>query len=94
MSVSADASVGDLVGVLSVSGGTGTYAFTLTDDAGGLFALDVGDDTRLEVAGALTAGVESVTIQADNGVDDPITRIITITVTSLGGSFNSNWWWM
>ena len=83
--IAEDASVGDLVGTLSVSNGTGTYAFTLTDDAGGLFAIDGVDDTRLEVAAALSAGSESITVSADNGVDTPITRALLITVTAVGG---------
>jgi len=86
--IAEDASVGDLVGLLSVSNGSGTYAFTLTDDAGGLFAIDGVDDTRLEVAAALSAGSESITVSADNGVDDPITRAFLITVTAVGGVTN------
>lgn len=79
--IAEDASVGDLVGLLSVSNGSGTYAFTLTNDAGGLFALDGVDDTRLEVASALSAGSESITVEADNGVDPVISRSFLITVT-------------
>jgi hypothetical protein len=81
--IAEDASVGDLVGTLAVSNGSGSYTFTLTDDAGGLFALDVGDDTLLEVAGALSVGSESITVEADNGVDDPISRAFLITVTAV-----------
>jgi hypothetical protein len=83
--IAEDASVGDLVGTLSVSNGTGTYAFTLTDDAGGLFAIDGVDDTRLEVAAVLSAGSESITVSADNGVDTPISRAFLITVTAVVG---------
>lgn len=83
--IAEDASVGDLVGTLAVANGSGSYTFTLTDDAGGLFALDVGDDTLLEVAGALSVGSESITVEADNGVDDPISRAFLITVTAVGG---------
>lgn len=83
--ISEDASIGDLVGMWSVSNGSGSYTFTLTDDAGGLFALDAGDDTLLEVAGTLSAGSESITVEADNGVDDPISRAFLITVTAVGG---------
>lgn len=71
------ASVGAAVASLSVIHGSGTYTFSLTDDAGGLFAID---GTSLEVAGALSAGTESVTVEADNGVDDPVSRTFTITV--------------
>jgi hypothetical protein len=85
--VAEDASVGDLVGTLSVTNGSGSYAFTMTDDAGGLFALDGVDDTLAEVAGALdyeTATSHSITIEADNGVDAPITQQFTISVTNVG----------
>jgi hypothetical protein len=85
--VAEDASVGDLVGTLSVTNGSGSYAFTMTDTAGGLFALDVVDDTLAEVAGALdyeTATSHSITIEADNGVDAPITQQFTISVTNVG----------
>jgi hypothetical protein len=81
--IAEDAGVGDAVGTLSVSNGSGSYTFTLTDDAGGLFAID-GDD--LEVDGALdyeTATSHSITVEADNGVDDPISRQFTITVTDV-----------
>lgn len=84
--IAEDASVGDLVGTLSVSRGSGSYTFTLTDDAGGLFALDGTDDTLLEVAGALSAGSESITVEADNGVDDPISRAFLITVTAVAAA--------
>jgi hypothetical protein len=82
-SVAEDAATGSVVGALSVQNGSGSYTFTLTDDAGGLFAID-GDD--LEVAAALnyeTAPSHSITVEADNGVDTPISRAFTITVTDV-----------
>lgn len=79
------ASIGDTVGTLSVSGGSGSYTFTLTDDAGGLFAIDV---AAVEAAAALTAGSYSITVQADNGVDTPISRAFLITVTESAGVTN------
>lgn len=79
------ASIGDLVGTLSVTGGSGSYTYTLTDDAGGLFAVDV---AAVEVAGALTAGSYSITVEADNGVDTPISRAFLITVTGSAGVTN------
>jgi hypothetical protein len=82
--VAESASVGTLVGSLSVLSGSGTYAFTLTDSAGGLFALDGADDTRLELAATLigaSATTHQVTVEADNGIDDPIERTITINTT-------------
>ncbi len=80
-----NASVGDLVGTFSVINGSGSYTYSLTDDAGGMFALDGVDDTLLEVAGALSVGSESITVEADNGVDAPISRAFLITVTAVGG---------
>jgi hypothetical protein len=83
LSIPEDASIGDLVGTMSVSGGSGTYTFSLTDDAGGLFAIDGAD---LEVAGALdyeTATSHGITVEADNGVDTPISRGFTINVTDV-----------
>lgn len=82
-SITEDSSIGDLVGLLSVTNGSGTYAFTITLDPDSKFVLDVGDDTRLELEDTLdyeTATSHSVTISADNGVDTPITRTFTITV--------------
>lgn len=84
--VAEDASAGTLVGLLAVLNGAGAYAFTLTDDAGGLFALDGVDDARLEVAGALdfeTAAAHQVTVEADNGVDAVLSRSLTIIVTDV-----------
>jgi hypothetical protein len=78
-----DADVGDLVGTLAVVNGSGSYTFTLTDDAGGVFDVD-GD--ALEVAAALdyeTTPTYSITVEADNGVDDPVERTFTIFVTDV-----------
>jgi len=76
------ATVGQTVGTLSVSNGSGSYTYSLTSNPGGLFAIDVAD---LEVGAALTAGDQPITVQADNGVDTPLTRVFTITVTSSAG---------
>lgn len=77
-----DASVGDTVGTLTISGTyTGTPVFALDDDAGGLFVLD-GDD--IEVAGALdyeTADEHTVTVSV-SGIDpviDPQDFVVTVT---------------
>lgn len=94
-SVPEDAEVGDLIGTLSVSNGSGSYTFTITADPDGKFQLDGGDDTLLEVGGALdyeTATAHTVTIEADNGADDPISRVFTIGVTDVveTGGFPDN----
>lgn len=83
LTVPEDASIGDLVGALSVLNGSGSYTFTLTDDAGGKFAIDV---ANLEVAGALdyeTATSHDIVVRADNGVDPAIDMPYTISVTNV-----------
>jgi hypothetical protein len=84
-SIAEDASIGDAVGTLSVVNGSGVYTFSITADPDTKFALNV-DGVTLELADTLdyeTATSHSVTIEADNGVDDPISRIITIFVTDV-----------
>jgi hypothetical protein len=85
-SIAENASVGDLVGTLSVSNPSGSYTFSITADPDSKFVLDVGDNTRLELEATLdyeTATSHSVTIEADNGVDTPLSRQFTITVTDI-----------
>lgn len=77
------ASVGDTVGTLSVSNGSGSYTFTLTSNPDSLFSIS---GASLEVAAALTAGSYSITVQADNSVDTPISRAFLITVTHEAGT--------
>jgi hypothetical protein len=83
-SIAEDASVNSVVGILSVSNGSGTYTFTITADPDSKFA--IANDDELQIDATLdyeTASSHSVTIEADNGVDDPITRQFTITVTDV-----------
>lgn len=85
-SVLENAAAGALVGTLSVAHGSGTYAFTLVDDADGLFELDAGDDTRLEVVGPLdyeTSTSHQIIVEADNGVDPPLQRTFDIAVVDI-----------
>jgi hypothetical protein len=80
-----DDPIGTAVGTLSVSNGSGTYTFTITVDADNKFDINVDGET-LETDGTLdyeTADSHDVTIEADNGVDDPISRTFTITVTDV-----------
>lgn len=99
-SIAEDASIGDLVGTLSVVNGSGSYTFSITADPDSKFVLDVGDNTRLETEATLdyeTATSHSVTIEADNGVDDPISRVFTVTVTDVaegGGDAASLYWFL
>ena len=79
-SISESAASGSTVGALSVIRGDGVYTFSITLDADNKFAID---GTDLETDAALdfgTAESHLVTIEADNGVDDPISRIFTISV--------------
>jgi len=81
--VSETATIGTLVGVLSVSGGSGVYAFTKIADPDLKFAVS---GSNLDTAALLDyeAGQShSVTVQADNGVDVPFSRLFTITVTNV-----------
>ena len=74
-SVSELALLGDVVGIFGVANGSGAYTFTLTDDAGGRFIIQPGSPgDELSVLAALTPGGVTITVEADNGVDDPLTR--------------------
>lgn len=73
------ATVGTVIGTLSVVGGTGAYTFTLTSNPGALFSITT---TSLKVAAALTAGSDPITVQANNGAGSIVSRAFLITVTS------------
>lgn len=72
------ASIGDVIGTLSVSNGTGSYTFTFTSNPGTLFSIT---GASLKVAAALTAGSDAITIKADNGAGSVVTQPFLITVT-------------
>jgi hypothetical protein len=78
------ASVGATVGTLSVSGGSGTYTFTLTSNPSSLFAIS---GTSLNVAAALSAGSDAITVHADNGAGSVLNRALIITVTHTSSGF-------
>lgn len=80
--VLSSASVGALVGVLSVLNGTGSYTFTLTSNPGGLFAVS---GANLNVGAALSPGSDAITVHADNGAGSVLNAALLITV--LNGSF-------
>lgn len=85
LTVAEDATSGTAIGTLSVVNGSGTYTFAIDADPDSKFALN-GDGVTLETDATLdyeTATSHSVTISADNGVDDPIVRVYTITVTNV-----------
>jgi lysophospholipase L1-like esterase len=80
-SIAEDAAVNAVVGLLSVQNGTGSYTFTITSDPSNKFAIANGNELQIDnTLDYETATSHIVTIQADNGVDTPFTRQITITV--------------
>jgi hypothetical protein len=80
--ISVSATVGTVIGTLSVIGGTGAYTFTLTSNPGSLFSIS---GSSLQVAAALSAGSDAISINANNGVGSSITQPFLITVTPTGG---------
>jgi hypothetical protein len=81
--IAEDASVGSVVGTLSVLSGSGVYTFSITADPDSKFAID-GDDLKLAATVDYeTATSHSVTVEADNGVDPPLSRTFTINVTDV-----------
>lgn len=77
------ADINDIVGVLSVANGEGDYTFTLTSNPETLFKIS---GSSLEVAAALSAGSDAITVHADNGAGSTIDRAFIITVTHMSAS--------
>lgn len=77
-----NASVGDLVGALSVANGTGVYIFSLLFNPSGLFQV-VGN--QLQVGAALAAGVDSIIVQANNGAGSLVLGGFFISVSHFTG---------
>jgi|GEM_PF-1916387 len=85
-SVAETAAVGAAIGSLSVTNGSGSYTFSIAADPDGKFQLDAGDDSQLEVGAGLdfeSSTAHLVTIEADNGVDTPLSRQFAISVTNV-----------
>lgn len=80
--VQSNASVGTVIGTLSVLNGTGSYTFTLTSNPGSLFSIS---GSSLEVAGTLSVGSDPITVHADNGAGSVLSAALLITV--LNGSY-------
>ncbi len=76
-----NASPGALIAHASVTGQALSHTFTLTDDAGGQFAISTAG--ALSVAGPLTTGSNSITVQATNGVDAPIVQVFNVVATAV-----------
>ena len=73
------ATVGTTIGALSVQNGSGSYTYTLTSNPGSLFSIS---GSNLQVAAALSAGSDAITVHADNGVGSVLNASFLITVTS------------
>jgi len=72
---------GKVVGTLSVFGGSGVYTFSEVSDPDTKFQV-VGDELQLSATVDYTVATShQVTVQADNGVDPVITKLITVYVT-------------
>jgi hypothetical protein len=83
--IAEDADIADIIGTLSVVGGSGTYAFGIDSDPDGKFSI-VPAEAFLRVGAGLDYEADTshdVTIVADNGVDPTFTRTFTITVTNV-----------
>lgn len=76
--VASSAAVGTTIGTLSVVNGIGSYTFTLTSNPGTLFSIS---GSSLQVAAALTAGSDPITVQANNGAGSIVNQPFTIIVT-------------
>ncbi|MEM7523155.1 MAG: SGNH/GDSL hydrolase family protein [Pseudomonadota bacterium] len=78
--VPADAAAGAFVAQAVIGGQPGPHAFTLTDDAGGRFAISTAGALTVGAA-PLVAGTVSISISAMNGVDPTViaARVADIT---------------
>lgn len=82
-----NAAINDVIGVLSVINGSGTYTFTETADPDSKFNIS---GANLRVGAVLdfeTDTTHPVTIEADNGVDPPISREFFIAVTDVAEDY-------
>lgn len=82
-----NSAAGTAVGTLSVVGGSGTYTFTLTDNAGTRFQVAGTNGVNLQ-AGATATNAEvsqthSITVHADNGAGSTFDRVFTIFITDV-----------
>lgn len=69
-----------VIGALSVTGGTGTYSYSLTSNPGTLFNIS-GSNLRV-TSTTIAAGSYPVTILADNGAGSTVSRAFLLTATN------------
>ncbi len=94
-SVLESASIGTAIGVFSVSGGSGTYVFTLSLDPDNKFDINV-DGVTLENDDTFdfeTKTSHQVTVHADNGAGSILDRTFIIDVTDVAesGETDDDW---
>ena len=82
LSIADAAAPGSLIATASVNNFEGTPTFTLTDSAGGQFALASGDQLTVGLT-ALTAGSQTFTLEADIGAAEPLVVARSVSVNSL-----------
>jgi len=78
--ISSTAATSTLIGNFSVTGGSGTYTFSLTSNPGSLFACS-STGVLTNAVSPLTPGSDPITARANNGAGSIITTPFTITVT-------------
>src|SRR3954462_13551950 len=78
----ANSALNTVIGTLSVSGGTGTYTYTFTNNPGTLF--NISTASLRDNTGTLAAGSYPITIQANNGAGSIVTKAFLITATGAG----------
>lgn len=78
-----DTEIGTTLATVSVVNGSGVYTITIVSDPDSKFAID-GDALKLAAAVDYEVATEhSVTLSADNGVDEPISRTFTVPVSNV-----------
>ena len=86
-SFTAGSAQGTAIGTLSVTGGTGTYTFTLTDSASSKVQVAGTNGVNLQAGSASSsAGSFSITVHADNGAGSTFDRTFLITAVPAAGS--------
>jgi hypothetical protein len=77
---------GTAIGTLSVTGGSGTYTFTLTDTASNKAQVAGTNGVNLQAGSAsASAGSFSITVHADNGAGSVLDRVFLLTATPASG---------
>jgi hypothetical protein len=82
-SFTAGSAQGTAIGTLSVTGGTGTYTFTLTDSATNKAQVAGTNGVNLQAGSAsASAGAFNITVHADNGAGSTFDRTFSIAATA------------